>query len=115
VEGNTVEGLSTQPLVQIANQFPGVADCVVTGNQCRHQAGASALAGPTLSISGATAIVGNNHIGGPARIAMSVSVSRGAVAPNQIPAATIVGNLVSGEIQGMHSVWAPLNVIVTPP
>jgi hypothetical protein len=115
VEGNTVEGLSTQPLVQIANQFPGVADCVVTGNQCRQQPGASALTGPTLSISGATAIVGNNRIGGPARFAMSVSVSRSAVAPSQIPAATIVGNLVSGEIQGMHSVWAPLNVVVTPP
>jgi Family of unknown function (DUF6519) len=114
VEGNTVEGLSGQPLVQIANQFPGVADCVVIGNQCRQQ-GASVQPGPTLSISGATAIVGNNRIGGPARVAISVNVSRSAVTPSQIPAATIVGNIVSGEIQGMNSVWAPLNIVVTPP
>jgi hypothetical protein len=113
VEGNIVEGSSANSLLQISNQHPGVADCVVAGNQCHQQA---QTPGPTIAIDAATAIVSNNRVGGSASIAMSVNVTRGAGAN---PAATIVGNIVSGDIrlqgQALPSVWAPLNIVIAPP
>jgi hypothetical protein len=125
VEGNIVEGLSRQPLIQISNQSPGVADCVFTGNQCRQQGERSLQPGPTVNISAATAIVSNNRIGGQDRTAMSVTVTRNARAasPSPIPAATIVGNIASGNIflqtpggtSDLPLPWTPLNIIVSSP
>jgi hypothetical protein len=112
VEGNIVEGSSTQPLIQISNQHPGVADCVVTANQCRQQI--ESQHAPSISIDAATAIVSNNRVGGAGGIALSVNVTRQS---GQDAAATIVGNIVSGDIRapGLRSIFVPLNIIVAPP
>jgi uncharacterized protein DUF6519 len=111
VEGNIVEGSSAQPLIQISNQHPGVADCVVTANQCRQQIESLA---PSISIDAATAIVSNNRVGGAGVIALSVNVTRQS---GKDAAATIVGNIISGDIHapGLRPVFTPLNVVIAPP
>jgi hypothetical protein len=116
LQDNVVEGSSFQPLIEVTDGEAGRAECVITGNQC-HRATPSEL--PIVSIAAATAIVGNNRVQGKAPVSsVRVQVTRTSSGSGggATPAATIVGNLVSGPIllnkAALPSPWAPLNLVV---